>query len=248
MDYIADFYPEVQFGGFTNADATIAFYVRVNALVKSDSVVLDVGCGRGLGSEDPVPLRRNLRNFKGRCAKVIGIDVDPDAAENPSVDEFHLISGPVWPLPDASVDVSIIDSVLEHVPEPEVFFAELERVTRPAGMVCIRTPNAASYFGLASRLIPNRLHARVLDRVQRTRVEQDVFPTLYHCNTRRRLRKVLDRHGFDSYVCGYDSEPRYLSFSRAAYGLGVLHQKFAPQMFKIALFAFGRKRDNTRAQ
>ena len=28
------FYPQIRFGGFTHADGTIAFYVRVNALLK----------------------------------------------------------------------------------------------------------------------------------------------------------------------------------------------------------------------
>ncbi|MCU0246104.1 MAG: hypothetical protein MUC42_06005, partial [Bryobacter sp.] len=38
-----------------------------------------------------------------------------------------------------------------------------------------------------------------------------------------------------------ESEPRYASFSRAAYGLAVLHQKFAPGWVKPSLFVFARR-------
>src|SRR5438093_943558 len=47
MDYKSLYYPESRFGGFTGVDGTLAFYIRVNSLIDSSSVVLDVGCGRG---------------------------------------------------------------------------------------------------------------------------------------------------------------------------------------------------------
>jgi SAM-dependent methyltransferase len=241
-DYLSTFYPETRFGGFTYVDSTIAFYVRVKALVGRDSVVLDVGSGRGGYGADAIAMRRGLRIFKGHCCKVIGIDVDPAAAENPFIDEFRLIDGERWLLDDESVDVSICDSVLEHIQDPECFFSELQRVTRAGGYVCLRTPNSLSYFGLVSRLIPDRLHFRMRTKVQSGEVEErDVFPTVYRCNTRRKLSRMLTRYGFDSCVCGYEPEPAYLSFSRLAYALGVLHQKLAPGVLKVTLLAFGRK-------
>ncbi len=241
--YLPSFYAEARFGGFTYVDSTIAFFLHVNALIIADSMVLDIGSGRGRYGDDPVAVRRNLRIFKGRCRKVIGIDVDPIAAENPFIDEFRLIEGDCWPVDDQSIDVSICDSVLEHIPDPDRFFSELQRVTKPGGYVCLRTPNSLSYFGLTSRLIPDRLHFRVLTTVQSDAVEErDVFPTVYRCNTRGKLRRMLTKYGFDNYVGGYEAEPAYLSFSRVAYALGVLHQKFAPNIFKVALLAFGRRR------
>jgi len=38
------------------------FFNRVNSLIDSSSVVLDVGCGRGSYSEDSVPLRKESQN------------------------------------------------------------------------------------------------------------------------------------------------------------------------------------------
>ncbi len=55
-------YPETRFGGFTDIDGTVVFFNRVNSLIDSSSVVLDVGCGRGSYSEDSVPLRKESHN------------------------------------------------------------------------------------------------------------------------------------------------------------------------------------------
>jgi Xaa-Pro aminopeptidase len=71
--------------------------------------------------------------------------------------------------------------------------------------------------------------------------EQDVFPKHFRCNTVPKLRRAMKRHGFDAVVYGFDSDPQYLEFSKAAYFLGVLHQKYAPRLFAPAIFAFGRK-------
>jgi hypothetical protein len=59
----SDFYPESRFGGFTRFDGTINFNTRVNALLNTSSIVLDVGCGREIYIQGPFPLRRDLRTL-----------------------------------------------------------------------------------------------------------------------------------------------------------------------------------------
>jgi SAM-dependent methyltransferase len=241
MTYTEAFYPESRVGGFTDVDGTVIFYTRVNALLRPDSVVLDVGCGRGAYKDDPVPIRRDLRILRGKCQRVVGIDVDVGASANPYLDEFQLVTGHRWPVPDQAVDLCLCDFVVEHVDDPDAFFAECARVTRRGGYVCIRTANARSYVGIASRLIPNRHHAGVLSRAQSRRRAEDVFPTRYRCNTARRLRDILRNHGFSAVVYTYEAEPSYLRFSRLLYRLGVFHQRYAPSMLRVSLFAFGRR-------
>ncbi len=104
--------------------------------------------------------------FKGKCKKVIGIDIDRDAKSNPFIDEFFLVKNNYWPLDDKSVDVCICDNVLEHLENPEVFFSECRRVIKQGGYLCIRTPNILSYFGIFARLIPNQYHTPVISKVQ----------------------------------------------------------------------------------
>jgi SAM-dependent methyltransferase len=238
---IERWYPEVAVGGFTHVDATIAFYARVNSLLRPSSVVLDLGCGRGAAADDPVPWRRDLQKLKGKCERVIGADVDPEAATNPWIDEFHLIEGNRLPVEDGSVDVCLADAVVEHVDDVDLFFSECARVLRTGGHLVLRTPNTWNYATIATRLIPNRFHTQVLARVQPSRKDEDVFPTLYRCNTARKLRRQLERNGMEAVVVPFESEPAYLSFSRSLYSLGVLHQRYAPRLFRRSLLAFGTK-------
>ncbi len=235
------FYPESRFGGFTQIDGTVAFYSRVQALTRADSVVIDFGCGRGAYASDPIPFRRDLRIFKGKAQRVIGLDASPIGAENPFLDEFHCLKAAIWPLADNSAELIVCDNVLEHLPDPNVFFSEAQRVLKAGGFICIRTPNRWNYIAMLSRLIPNRRHAAVLAKAKPELQEIDVFPTHYRCNTIPAVRRALLQAGFTAAVYGYEAEPSYLSFSRTAYALGVLHQRFAPGVLKPAIFAFGQK-------
>ena len=236
-------YPESRFGGFSDVDGTVAFYSRVQALMKPEGVVLDVGCGRGAGlQEDPVPWRRDLRILRGRCARVIGIDVDPDAASNSGLDEFHLLqSGGGWPIPDASIDLIISDFVLEHVDRPMEYFKEVFRVLKPGGFYCARTSNRIGYVGLFARLIPNHRHVHVIRRVQEDRKSVDVFPTSYRVNTVWALRHALQQAGMNGIAYGYEAEPSYLGFASWAYALGRVVHALTPPPLRTCLFVFARK-------
>src|ERR1035437_4437375 len=77
----------------------------------------------------------------------------------------------------------LCDSVLEHLDVPKFFFEQARRVLVDGGYLCIRTTNVLSYVGIGSRLVPNRLHSALLSRLQGSRKAEDVFPTLYRCNT-----------------------------------------------------------------
>ena len=238
------YYPESRFGSFTDVDDTIVFYNRVNSLINFSSIILDIGCGRGAYAEDPVSIRRELRIFRGKCKKIIGIDVDSNARENPVLDAFHLIgSNSHWPLKDESVDVALSDWVLEHVEDPWLFFSECRRVIRQGGYLCIRTTNIFSYYGSVARLIPNRFRTVIIRRVfADPGKEEDIFPTFYRCNTVGKLRGMLNELGFEHCVYGYQAEPSHFSFSRLFYFMGVVHQRFAPNVLKPAIFAFARKK------
>lgn len=146
MDYKNIYYPESRFGGFTDVDGTIAFYTRVNALVKSDSTVLDIGCGRGEYKDDNVDVRRNLRVLKGKCKKVIGLDVNDTARDNPFIDEFKLLQNMEWPVANETVDLCLCDNVIEHVQDIDKFFKEAHRILKWEGLLMLAHPEYHELF------------------------------------------------------------------------------------------------------
>jgi SAM-dependent methyltransferase len=236
-------FPESQFGGYSDIDQLVVFYTRVRSLLEPSFTVLDIGCGRGKHAQERTA-RSSLKILNDHCKTVIGIDVNPAARDNPFVDQFHLIgANSRWPLPDASVDLAVSDYVLEHVENPDLFFSECHRVIRPGGYLCMRTTNALSYFGVAARVIPDGLHPAIVQQAYvNPRKEEDVFPTVYRCNTVHAVRRALDRHGFQHCVYGYQSDPAHFGFSRALYFLGVVHQRLAPRRIRTAIFVFAQRR------
>lgn len=247
--YDPRFYPEIAYGGIPRCDGIVQFYSRINAVITCDALLVDFGCGRGAYLDDPVVFRRNLRNFRGRVAKVIGLDVDPAANSNPTLDEFRLLSPDrEWPLVEESVDLVLCDCVLEHLQQPTWFFSEAQRTLKPGGYLFIATTNILSYVGFAARLVSNRFHSRILARLQPERREQDVFPTVYRCNTIPAIRKQMTLHGFRSAVYGFDAGPGYLTFSTAAYALGFLYQQLAPSLIRPIIMAVGQKASLAPAQ
>jgi SAM-dependent methyltransferase len=235
-------YPESAFGGFSRVDGTIAFYYRVMALATPATVALDVGCGRGQAAERlkdyPGDQCRILKNY---CRKVIGIDVDPAGEQNPLIDEFRRIEGDRWPVESASIDLLVSDMVLEHVQDPNMFFAECSRVVKPGGVICLRTPNRWSYVSLAATVVPNRFHPSVVGKLQVGRQARDVFPTYYRANTVRSVRRLLKKHRFEGCVYRHNAEPSYLGFSRWSYALGVHLHRWLPSPLWAVIFVFARR-------
>jgi SAM-dependent methyltransferase len=239
--YFSRFYPEARFGDFSDVNGTIRFYSRVRALLEPDFSVLDIGCGRGSHTNTMTSFERLLRVYKGQARHVLGIDLDRIGETNTTLDEFRLIEGPRWPVEDGSIDLAVSDWTLEHVEDPAAFLRECHRVLKPGGFLCLRTANRLGYVVAVSSLIPNRIHTKVLNKVQPGREDQDVFPTFYRCNTVGKLRRALNSIGFDACVYGHNPEPSYLGFSYASYALGVLYQKLIPGMWGTTLFAYARK-------
>lgn len=237
------FYPESRFGGFTDIDGTIAFYNRVNALLKSTDIVLDIGCGRGEYGDDPLAFRRNLRILKKKVRKVIGVDVDKVAVKNPFLDQFFLMTDKKWPIKDRSIDLVLGDWVLEHVQNPDNFFSEAGRVLKKNGYLCLRTTNSWSYLAFLARIIPNKYHSKVTRKVQTARREEDVFPTVYKCNSVGKVAAMLDKYDFEGVAYPYEAEPSYLSFAKMAYWFGTLYQRFIPRFFKMSLYVFAKRVD-----
>ncbi|MDT7933627.1 MAG: class I SAM-dependent methyltransferase [Sphingomonadaceae bacterium] len=239
----ARFYPEIAAGGFTRADGSVAFYSRVAALMRADHQVLDFGAGRGEPiADDPVAYRRDLMNFRGRCAHAAGCDVSAAVLQNPYLDSAERIS-PGAPLPyaDGRFDLIVSRYTFEHINEPAAVADELIRVLKPGGWLCVTTPNAYGYVAIAARLLANHRHAAALQAIQPGRKAEDVFPTVYRLNTPGALRRHFG-HACDVHAYRDSAEPAYHFGSPLLFGAFRVLHAILPPVLRTGLFAFLRKR------
>lgn len=238
------FFPEIGAGGFSRIDGTVAFYQRVNSLLKKSDVLLDYGAGRGAAyMDDNCKYRRDLCNFRTKVSKVIGVDVDEVVLKNPALDEAYVfVAGESLSLADKSIDIVVSDFVFEHISDPAQAAKELDRVLKPGGWLCARTPNRNGYIALGNRLVPETIKMRILGRLQPERKEQDVFPALYRMNTFRSLLKYFPAERFEHFSYTWDPEPAYHANSRFFYSIWRAIQGITPAPFRAMLMVFFQKR------
>jgi SAM-dependent methyltransferase len=248
MSLPSRFYPEIAAGGYSRVDGSIELYTRIRALLEPDMQVLDFGAGRGR-AVDPNVFRRQLANLRGACAKVVGVDIDPAVRENPGLDEAVVIEpGRPLPFPDSTFDLVVSDHVFEHVDDPVAVAAELDRVLRPGGWICARTPNRNGYIAWGARLVPNGLHSRVLHRLQPGRQSVDVFPTRYLLNTRVALRRHFPPERYRHCAYGFNTEPAYTGRSTPLWILLWAWLRIAPEALCATWFVFLQKQGRRPVQ
>lgn len=192
------------------------FERKVDALLGSGKgVLLDAGCGR------TVPV---LRTYLGRARRLIGIEL-VDFVDVPPGIETHKADLAALPVADVSVDLIMSRSVFEHLTEPAAVYREFARVLRPGGRVVFLTANMWDYGTLVARLVPNRMHGRVV-KVVEGRAEEDTFPTAYKTNTRSAVDRLAAQGGLAVESFEYLSQyPNYLLFNGPLFLLGTAYEK-----------------------
>ena len=242
-DLLRKVYPELGAGGFTSVDGSIEFYGRVQALLRDDMTVLDFGAGRGTWYEDDrCAARKDTRLIKGHVATVIGCDVDSAVLENRSVDRAMVVRlDEPLPVESSSIDLIVSDYVFEHVTDVDWFAAEIDRLLKPGGWICARTPSRFCYVALFARLVSNRRHATVLKRVQPSRKEVDVFPTAYRLNTRKMLSRSFPPPKYRNCSYFYSAEPSYHFGNIILFRILQFVHWATPKWFTGNLFVFLQK-------
>lgn len=124
------------------SDAHVSRYVHAANRIRPGDVVLDAACGLGYGTA-----------VLAACspgAKFIGVDIDPDsiqyananyAAVNPAISYQTCDVTNMAFLADHSVDAVISFETIEHVPDYDIFLAEVKRVLKPDGRFVGSVPN-----------------------------------------------------------------------------------------------------------
>jgi len=245
LDVISRFYPEKRMSGFCRNDHRVVFFNQVNALLRPNMTVVDFGAGRGKWTERESGYKLEHTTLRGKCRKVIGIDVDEAVLKNPLVDEGMKI-GPSdrLPLEDESVDLVVSWAVFEHVSDPAFVVRELQRILKPGGWICAVTPSKWSYFAIMARLVPNRYHARLVTGVLGSRRQgEDVFPTVYRMNTLSALGRHFPSSVFDSFSYYHNGPPAYSGGYAALAWLWRLWMWALPPVFSQQIHVFLRKRE-----
>jgi SAM-dependent methyltransferase len=247
---LVKFYPEIGAGGFARNNGGVQFYGRVNALLEPRMTVVDLGAGRGTAFHTGVDsYYERLLRLQGKVARVIGIDVDAGILDHPYLDERHVIDAAApLPCPENSVDLVVADWVLEHVQDPAHVAREIDRVLKPGGWFCARTPNRWGYVGMMVRLTPNANHKALLRHLQRCRSAEDVFPTVYRLNSVRDLRRYFSADRWRH--CSYRSNPspKYFGESASIFRSIALYQALMPDPFKTDLHVFLQKLPNGESE
>lgn len=191
------------------------FERTVESRLRPEHTLLDAGCGRTA----PV-----LAKYVGRAKRLIGVDVVDFRDIVPGI-EVHKCDLAHIGIDDASVDIVMARSVMEHVSDPHAVYGEIHRVLRPGGHFIFLTPNLWDYASLIAKIVPNRLHPAIVARTE-GREPEDVFPVCYLTNTRRAVSRWADRTGFEIVQFDYLGQyPSYFMFNAFLFMLATAYEK-----------------------
>ena len=216
----------------------IAFEEKLKQVVVAGDRVLDAGCGTG---------KFFGMDFARRTGcQLVGIDVRENIGVNLGIDFGVRAELNRLPFSDASFDVVNCRLVIEHVDFPDTVLKEFYRVLKPGGRLAIFTPNLLHYFGAAASLTPHWFHVWFNSRV-RGFDENDIFPTRYRANTRRRFRTLLLKSGFSrSDISLVEGAPSVLAFNSLLHGMGLAYERLVNRYdflsnFRLNIIAVGYK-------
>lgn len=200
------------------------FERKVESLIGPQTrVLVDAGCGR------TVPV---LRKFLGKVDWLVGVELVPFTDVPPGIETHNADLGAL-PLPDGTADLIMSRSVFEHLTEPESVYRELSRVLRPGGRIVFLTANLWDYGTQVARIVPNRLHGKVV-KVVEGRAEEDTFPTAYKTNTRSDVERLAQDCGLRVASFDYLSQyPNYLMFSGPLFALGMVYEKLVANIHAL---------------
>jgi SAM-dependent methyltransferase len=208
----------------------------ISSWLSTRSVACISACSGGMFCRASRPAARE-------SAVSFGVDVDEGVMQNPALDEAYVFN-PKDPLPigDASIDIIVSDFTFEHIVDPAQAARELDRVLKHGGWLCARTPNRYGYIALANRFVPKAIKTRVLNIVQPSRKEEDVFPAVYLMNAFGALLKYFPSDRFEHFSYTWGSEPAYHANKKTLYRFFQIIQYITPPALHSILIVFIRKR------
>lgn len=145
---------------------------------------LDVGCNMGYAVKAASDLKLDAR----------GIDIDTDTlnkARETYGDLFECISVQDYAAKGQKADIIHTSEVIEHVPDPDSFAAALHAILTDDGVLYLTTPDSGHW------------------RVPRDFLSWDAVKPPFHITyfTRKGIRALLERHGFEIVKFSFSLKP-----------------------------------------
>lgn len=171
------------------------FYLRTLCEIFQPGMCwLDAGCGRTLLQKWLRGAEETEHRFIREARLLVGADVDVQSLSESPI--FHIACDlSSMAFRSESFDLITCNMVVEHLAEPHKVFSEFHRLLRPGGTVVILTPNLYHMTNIVSRFSPFWFHKWFLEKLSE-RPDEDIFPTLYRCNTERAIQNSLQKAGF----------------------------------------------------
>lgn len=157
------------------------------ALPRSDATALDAGCGR----------QSQLKPFRARIARFVGVDIHEPAEPLPWLDEFAVVDvcNDATAFPDGTFDLALSSFTVEHFADPAGAFRSLRGWLRPGGWLVVTTVNREHPLVDAYLSLPAGLRDRLQPIVKSSAT--DAHPLVGACNTPAQLRVALEASGYE---------------------------------------------------
>jgi len=144
---------------------------------RSRQIVLDVGGGKDC------PF---LPFLKAPCGHlIVALDISQEELRRNRQLANKIVADAAsdrLPLRDGSIDLVLSRSVVEHIRDNAVFFANCARVLRPGGIMMHAFPGRFAPFALMNQLLPNRLARRLVGYLHPHWREEDNYGFLAYYN------------------------------------------------------------------
>jgi SAM-dependent methyltransferase len=212
--------------------ATEVYSMLAKQYLRSDSFVLDLGCGRGGLIEQ---LEHPLAQVMGMDPDWLSLSQHRLAFEKPPMPRTVGLSRKM-PFADNSFNLVLASWVLEHLDNPEADFLEISRVLAPEGVFIFITPNRQhpliklnlllSAGSVSQRILVDRLYGRS---------SEDTFPVQYKANSSNDLYNLATASEMAIVDLRIIDDPSYLSLSPRLFNLACRIEKRLPAERRIHL-------------
>jgi len=157
-----------------------------DALPAHDASALDAGCGR----------LSQLRPFRKRISRFVGVDIHQPARPLEWLDEFHVadLCADADAFPEGTFDLALSSFTVEHFADPVAAFRIIHGWLRPGAWLVVTTVNRAHPFVNVYLSLPRDLRGKAQQRVKASAA--DAHPLVRACNTPSELRAGLRAAGY----------------------------------------------------